>query len=99
MYAIRSYYDHDGVFHGVVVEGEVVLLQHGQSLARGDDDIALVVLELARKYFQEGRLAGAVRADDPVAVARGEFQVNLFEEGLFGKGKGKVGYGNSYNFV
>ena len=76
----------------VLLEGEVVLGEDGHALARADGDLALVGLELAREELQEGGLARAVRADDAVAIARGEFEVDVLEEEAFAEGEREFGY-------
>ena len=50
------------------------------AFARILGDLAGVGLEFARKDLEEGRLAGAVRADDSVAVAALEREVHFLEE-------------------
>ena len=54
-------------------------------------DIAGALLEFAAQYFHEGRLATAVRADQPIAVAVGEFDRDLFKQRLRAKLNGDVG--------
>jgi hypothetical protein len=58
----------------------VVLLEDGDAFARILADLAGVGFEFARKDLEEGRLAGAVRADDSVAVATLEGEVHFLEE-------------------
>jgi hypothetical protein len=86
----RVFFQHDGVEtgmahnhrleHGVGVKGEVVLLQHRQPLARGDGDLAGLRFDLAGQDLQEGRLAGTVGANEAVAVARRELNVDVFKK-------------------
>ena len=56
------------------LECEVVLAENRKAFARPKDDASLVRLQLSGKYFQEGRLAGAIGADEAVAVPGGELQ-------------------------
>ena len=58
---------------------KMVLLQHGETLARCDDDVAVCRLELSGENLQKRRLSGAVRTDDTIAVALGKFDVYIFK--------------------
>ena len=73
---------------------EVVLLEHGHARTGFDGNIARRRVQLARQDFQEGGLACAVCADDAVAVALGEFDVDFFEQRFSAKVQADVGYGN-----
>ena len=69
----------DGVEDGVFVVLELILLEDGHARAGLEEDIAGRRLQLAGEHFQEGGFAGAVRADDAVAVAGCELQVDLLD--------------------
>ena len=81
----------DGVEDRLLVEGELVLPQHRDPLAGADDDLPLVRLDLAGENLQKGRLAGAVGADQAVAVARGELDIDVLENDPLAVGKGDIG--------
>ena len=70
------------VENGLVVEGKVVLLEHAHARLGRDGYRAGGRVEVARQNAQEGGLAGAVRADDAVAVALREFKVYVLEQRL-----------------
>ena len=72
----------DGVQHRVGIVLEVVLLQDAHALVVRDDDLAGGGLQFPGEDAQEGGLARAVGPDDAVAVAGGELQVHVLEEGL-----------------
>ena len=80
-----------GVYHLVRVVLEVVLLQHGEALARTKFHGALVGLQVAADGAQQGRLAGAVGTDDAIDVATGELDVHVFIKHTFAKLDGKIG--------
>ncbi len=61
----------------------VVLFQEGEALTLGNGDIAAGGLELAGQDAEEGGFAGAVCADDAVAVSLREFNGNIFKQSLF----------------
>ena len=70
----------DGVEDGVFVVLELILLEDGHARAGLEEDIAGRRLQLAGEHFQKGGFAGAVRADDAIAVAGCELQVDLLEQ-------------------
>ncbi len=70
----------DGLQHRELVEGELVLAQRGDSLARIARHLALVWFQLARKYFQERGLPRSVGPDEPVAVPRGKLYARVLEK-------------------
>ena len=70
--------------HDHLLEAELVLLQHARALRLVH--VAGVRLELAGDDLQEGRLAGAVRAGQAVALAFGELDRYLLEQALFAVG-------------
>ena len=72
----------DRVQHRVLVVLEVVLLQNAHPLILGDHHLAGGRLQIPGEDPQEGGLSGAVGADDAVAVAGGELQVHVLEQGL-----------------
>ena len=75
----------------VVIVGVVILLQDSEALARRDLDCAACRLNVACQQFEEGGLAGTVRADDAVAVAGGKLQVDLLKKNAASKLHGKIG--------
>ena len=75
----------DGVQDGVFVVGVLVLLQNGDPLVGIDGDRAAGGIQLAGEDPQEGGLACAIGADDAVAVAGQELQVNMLEQPLAAK--------------
>ena len=75
----------DRVQYRVLVILEVVLLQDGHPLVGRDDDLAAGGLQVAGEDAEEGGLPRAVGSDDAVAVAGGEFQVHMLEQGLAGE--------------
>jgi hypothetical protein len=81
---------HDGIEDRLLVEGELVLAEHRDPLTGGDGDLPLVALHLPRQDLQEGRFPRAVGADEPVAVARGELDVDVLEQDPLAVGKGDV---------
>lgn len=60
----------------------MILLQEGEALAGSNCDLALAWFELTGQDLKERRLAGAVSADQAVAVPFGEFDIDIFEQGL-----------------
>ena len=73
----------DGAQHLHLVERVVILLEHGETVARGDVHDAARRLDLAREELEECRFARAVCANDTVAVAGREFQVDILIEDAF----------------
>ena len=69
----------------------LVLLQNGHARAGLEGNAAGGGLELAGEDFQERRLARAVRADDAVAVAGRELQVDLLKQNAAAELHGEVG--------
>ena len=72
----------DSVEHGVGVVHALVLLEHGHAGLRVHIDVSAGGVYLAGEYLEEGGFARAVRADDAVAVACGELQVNVGKKHL-----------------
>jgi len=81
----------DGVENGIGVILVLVLLQNGHPRAGLDGYLAGRRLELAGQDLQKRRLARAVGADDTVAVARHELQIDLLEQHRPAKLHGKIG--------
>ena len=65
--------------HRISVIGKVILLEHGNPLRLGNDDLSGGRLQIPAQDPQEGGLACTVGADDAVAVAIGEFQIHILE--------------------
>jgi len=80
-----------GAGDGLVVEGELVLVEIGDAQARADEDLAAVGIALAGEDLEKGRFAGAVGPDQAVAVAGGELDVDVLEDDAFAVGQGDVG--------
>src|SRR4051812_44891959 len=68
----------------------MILGKHAEPLVRLDAHGAGGRLDLARQTLEERRLSGSVGADEPIAVARRELDVHLFEQGLAAERDGKV---------
>ena len=56
------------------------LLKPGDPATAFDADFAIVRLQLAGQQFHQGRLAGAVAADQGDALARFDGQVDMFQQ-------------------
>ena len=82
----------DGVQNGVFVVGVLVLLQHGHPLVRVHGDGAAGGVQLPGENPQEGGFAGAVGADDAVAVAGEELEIHILEQPLAAKLHTEIGY-------
>ena len=80
-----------GLGHRLLVEGELVLVQVGDAFPGPDEDLAFVGVELAGQDLQKGRFAGAVGADQAVAVAGGELDVDILEDDSLAVGKSDIG--------
>ena len=81
---------HDGIEDELVVIFVLILLEEGETLARIHGHGAVRRLQLAGENFEEGGLAGAVGTDDAVALARQEFDVDIFKQGLLADPVGYV---------
>ena len=90
---------HDRAEHLILVKGIVILLQDREALARRDLDRAARRLELAREQLQERRFASAVRANDAIAVARRELQVDVLVEDALAELEAQVVRGNHRRVV
>ena len=73
----------DSVQHNLIVVFLLILFEEGETLSGRNVDRAVCRIELTGQNFKEGRLAGAVRADDAVAVALREFNIYIFEQSFF----------------
>ena len=73
----------DRVEDRICVVLEVVLFENRQPFARAERHAAPRRGHLAAEHFQKSRFAGAVRTDHTVAVARGEFEVDILEKNPF----------------
>ena len=71
---------HDRAQHRLEVVLVLILREDGHTLVLAQGHLALVGLDLAREHLQKGGLARAVGADDAVAVAVREFEVDVLEE-------------------
>jgi hypothetical protein len=65
----------------------MVLFQDGNALVLAKGYFPLVMLNFAGKYLQKSRFSRPIGADYPIAVAGGEFQVDIFEERALPKTK------------
>ncbi len=73
---------HHGVDGRALIVGELVLLQRRQAQPGGDVHVAVRGLEIAAEHLEQRRLAGAVGADQAVAMAGQELDVDVLEEGF-----------------
>ena len=77
-----------------VLKGELVLAQDAHALIGIHVHVASRWLNLATEDFHEGGLAGAIGADQTVAVAIAEAQGNILEKRLGTKLDGDIGGSN-----
>ena len=70
---------HNGVQNAHIVERKVILRENRQTIARFDANFAAIGFNFARKNFNEGRFARAIRSDDTIAITFCEFEVDLIE--------------------
>ncbi len=84
----------DSVKHGMVVKSEVILNEDREAFAWSHLDVALGRVELPRKDLEERRLTCTVGANDAVAVAGRELEVDILEERLLVKLNREIGYCN-----
>ena len=82
--------DQHGVGGGFLFKGELVLAEHCNTLAGADKNIPFVRVEPAGQDLQESGLPGTVGADNAIAVAGGEFNIDVFEDNPLAIGKGDV---------
>ena len=71
---------HDRAQHRLEIVLVLILRKDGHALVLAQSHFALVGLDLAREHLQKGGLARAVGADDAVAVAAREFEVDVLEQ-------------------
>ena len=71
---------HDRAQHRLEIVLVLILCKDGHTLVLAQSHFALVGLDLAREHLQKGGLARAVGADDAVAVAAREFEVDVLEQ-------------------
>lgn len=60
----------------------MILLQHGKTLAGGDDNISVGGLQGTGKNLQKCGFTGAVGTDQTITVALCKFNVDIFKQGL-----------------
>jgi len=81
---------HDHVDHALVLVAELVLVQLAHPQAGLEHHVTRALLEVAAEDLDQRRLAAAVRADQPIAVAVGELDRDALEERLGTKLYGDV---------
>src|SRR5262245_58892912 len=81
----------DRVKNGGLLERELILAQLADAHVRLGRDVAVRRLELAGEDLQERRLAGAVRADQPVTIPVAELDGDVLEERLLTELNSDVG--------
>jgi hypothetical protein len=80
-YFIEAFIAHDdGIENLEPFEGEMVLFEGGHSGARCNRNFAPVVLKLPREDSEKSCLPGTIGPNDAIAVARGEFEVDVLEK-------------------
>ena len=82
---------HDDVENALVFVAELVLVQLAEPHARLQHHLARRRLEVAAEHLHQGRLAGAVGADQAIAIAVRELDGNLLEQRLAAELDGDVG--------
>ena len=86
----------DGVEDGIFIVGVLVLLQNGDPLGGVDGDGTGGGIQFPSQNPQEGGFARAVGADDAVAVAGQELQINVLEQPLAAELHTEVAYSNHF---
>jgi hypothetical protein len=81
------------VENSVLVKGELVLVEHGDSLSRAPDNFPPIRFKLTRQNLQKGGFAGTVRPDQAVAVAGGKLDIDVLEDDPLAIGESNVGCG------
>ena len=81
---------HHHIEHPLILVGELVLIQSAEAHARLQHDIAGARLQLAAEHLHESGLAGAVGADESIAVTVGELDRDLFEQRFRAKLNGDI---------
>ena len=82
---------HDHVEHPLVLVAELVLIELPEAHPRLQHDVAGARLEIAAENLHERGFAGAVRADQTIAVAVGELDRDVLEQRLGAELHGDVG--------
>ena len=82
-------HDH-GIENGVLVEGELVLVEHRDALPRAPGNLTPIRLKLTCQDLQKGGFAGAVRPDQAVAVAGGELDIDVLEDDSLAIGESNI---------
>ena len=70
------------------------LLQPGDAAAAFEADLAVVGLDFAGQQLEQGRLAGAVAADQGDALARFDRQIDVFEQERAADAEVDIGQGD-----
>jgi hypothetical protein len=84
---------HHRIEHALVFVAELVLVQLAHAQARLQHHLAGARLQLAAEHFHQRGLAATVGADQPIAVAVGELDGDLFEERLRAELDREIGSG------
>ncbi len=71
---------HYYIQHSLILVAELVLIELAQPHPGLQHDVARARIEVAAQHFHQGGLSAAVRADQPVAVAVGEFDGDLLKQ-------------------
>ena len=62
------------------IEGKLILFQNGQPLTFLHADLASLGFYFTRKYFNECGFSCSIGSNQAIAVARNEFDADIFEE-------------------
>jgi hypothetical protein len=85
---------HDyGIENGVLVKGELILVEHRYALSRPFANLAPIWHKLPCQYLQKSGFASAVRPYKAVAVSRDKFDINVLEDDLLTIGESYIGCG------
>ena len=90
---VRVTHDH-GVEHAEIFERELILAQLAEANVRLDRHVARGRRHVAAEDLHERRFAGAVRADQAIAIAVAELDRDVFEQWLRAELNREVGGGN-----
>ncbi|CUJ08852.1 Uncharacterised protein [Achromobacter aegrifaciens] len=85
---------HDDVQHAQVFKRELILAQLAQAHARLQRHVARRGFQVAADDLHEGRLAGTIGPDQPVAVAFPELDADVLEKGFGTELDGEIGGGD-----
>jgi len=69
---------------------EMILFQEGDPVSGRHGNISGSRIQLSVKDFEEGRFAGSVRSDEPVAVSLRELDVDVFEKSFLSDAVGYI---------